>query len=74
MYDGAFITKIISRKVCSQKSSVVDARLGSTPLLWEDSSNVLFLYSIARLLKYVFDYLHYKTFEICFFFKVLHFF
>ena len=70
MFDGAFITKIISRKVCSQKGSVVDARLGSTPLLLEDSSNVLFLFSIARLFL---DYLHYKTFEICFFFKVLHF-
>ena len=36
----------------------------NTPLLFEDSSNVLFLYSI----------LHYKTLEICYFFKVLYFF
>ena len=29
IYDGAFIAKIVSRSVYSQKSSILDARLGS---------------------------------------------
>ena len=44
IYDGAFIAKIVSRYEYSSKSSIVDIRLVSnTPLLFEDSSNVLFL-------------------------------
>ena len=41
IYHGAFIAKIVSRQLYSQKSSIVDARLGA-PLLFEDTSNVLF--------------------------------
>ena len=29
IYDGAFIAKIVNRSVYSQKSSIVDTRLGS---------------------------------------------
>ena len=40
------------------------------PLLFEDSSSVLFLFFIIIFL----SILHYKTLETCYFFKVLYFF
>ena len=66
IYDGAFIVKIVSRYVYSQKSSIVDARMGSkyASAFWRLFSKFLFLQII----------LHYKTLKICYFFKVLYFF
>ena len=52
IYDGAFIAKTVSRLVSSQKFPLqMLAWVLNAPLLFEDSSNVLFLYSI----------LYYKT-------------
>ena len=41
------------------------------PLLFEDSSSVLFLFFIIIIFLSI---LHYKTLETCYFFKVLYFF
>ena len=54
IYDGTFIAKIASRYVCSQKISIVDARLGSKyafAFTWKLSKHFFETFYIMRPLK-----------------------